>query len=686
MASHYVSSSISPTIALYGNKSTTSRIIETLTSSAEIVVLKENEGQNCEFHFVSSSTNQGYILKEFIYRLPDTPESAPFVCYVGTENTSYVPPEWYLLAEDRPYIDQATLEYCTCVTYNSLSLRGISEQEIIKQGIKQLCKFYNKAYSDDAIETYMSYYLFARIADTYIPFRKFMRVKYLVSIPRKYFDALPDALENQLIAPLQRDLTKANFILKINLKEKTNLFKNLINLLSLYQTDIFFSNSTLVFNQETIIGEDELLQNSIVKKVDFKQKRQNVINFEQRLDELLSLNGFPISLDNNDLANIEIHLLLNEDCNILYDVAVSRNGSCLKLRKGIEFFLKTEPVSDPTTINFVRNIYAINSIQKCKVPWYEFTEIYFYPSISVLQPVEDSNLTSKEVFDNLYSFFQSQRELAKNRPILTLEETIELTKTINEFRNPKNFLNTTIPFYTLIDQGSTTSPRDLEKTLEDLDKSIDESPLAKEDIYLVNMVGPIVSDINGYYYVSKIGNIWRLGKQYLGNTEIIKLDTENTRVEIIVEGYPKEIHTLFKVNKADYAKSQIDKGILFKVYEFLNKIGFCKLTNVGLGCLMSLARTILSPIEIKTILEITELTNFDYEKMINDIIPYLPKEQQQLVYEQLLIEIGCLNEDALRYILKMNLTLDEYRSLELQSASYDQIVKEVAKKMSMSVN
>lgn len=683
MPSHYVSSSTG-TIQLYGNTSRTSRVVETLTSSAEITVLKENEGQNCDFHFVSSSANQGYILRDYVFRLPDTPQSAPFVCNVGNVNTSYVAPEWYLLAEDRPYIDQSTLEFCTCVTYNSLSLRGVDEKQIIKQGIIQLCKFYNKAYSDEKIEEYMSYYLFARVIDSYIPYRKFMRVKYLVGIPKKYFDALPEALENQIVAPLQRDLTKANFILKIDLKEKVNLFTSLINILDLYKTDVFFSNSSLVFNEETVTGQNDVFQNPIARKVDFEQKKQNVIAFEQRLDELLNLNGFPSSLENSDINKIEIHFLLNDDCNIVYDVAVSRNGFCSNLRRGIESFLKSEPVSDPTTVNFINKIHNINSIEKCKVPWYEFVELYFYPPVLVIEPVEDSSSTSREVFDKLYNFYLAEKERRKNMPIMTDKEIKDLTNTVNEFRDPKNFLGTIIPFYRLVDQGSTKSPKDLEKVLKDLDKSIDESPIAKDDIYAVPFTFEETAEGKQfvYYQVSKnADDKWELGGRYNYDTSLLKINTDPASVTL-TSGATK---SLYKANKAEIAKNQLDKNVLYKIYDFLNRVGFCKLTDVALGCLMSIVRTIASPAEIKTILQISELTNFEYDKMINDIIPYLPQEQQQLIYEQLLIEIGCINTDALKYILKANLTTEEFRSLNVQSASYEQIVTEVAKKMSMSV-
>jgi hypothetical protein len=49
---------------------------------------------------------------------------------------------------------------------------------------------------------------------------------------------------------------------------------------------------------------------------------------------------------------------------------------CKKLRKGIDAFLKSEPVMDETTVNFVKYIHNINQIDKCKVPWYDFAERY----------------------------------------------------------------------------------------------------------------------------------------------------------------------------------------------------------------------------------------------------------------------------------------------------------------------
>jgi hypothetical protein len=79
------------------------------------------------------------------------------------------------------------------------------------------------------------------------------------------------------------------------------------------------------------------------------------------------------------------------------------------------------------------------------------------------------------------------------------------------------------------------------------------------------------------------------------------------------------------------------------------------------------------------------IKNYKYNKIINEIIPYLPSEQQQFLYEQLLLDLGCVNRDSLLYTLKNYLSSSEYTTLNLDNASYEDVVREVSKRMVIQV-
>ena len=121
------------------------------------------------------------------------------------------------------------------------------------------------------------------------------------------------------------------------------------------------------------------------------------------------------------------------------------------------------------------------------------------------------------------------------------------------------------------------------------------------------------------------------------------------------------------------------------IENFINKIGICKITDFANACLLALVKDLSGLEELDGTVTLGGIGTFDANKLINEIIPLLPQEQQQLIYEKMLLELGCLNSRSLMYVLKQNLSLNEYTALNIETASYEEIVKEVAKKMSTTI-
>jgi hypothetical protein len=684
MASHYVSSSALQIIAVYKTTNSNSVVVETIPQNSNIIVLEEYLGQNCKFHLISSSNNNvGYVLNEYIYPLSGTAESAPYVCSNEFPNFAYVQPEWQLLSSDQPYVDELTQEYCITITSTAKVPTSANQEEILKEGIKQLFKFYNKPYDDVTVQKYMNYYIFAKMKDSYVPYRPLLRIKYLVCIPKKYFDAIEDDTASSSLTPLERDISKADFLLTIDLKEKNVLFNSIRQLLNLYHDDVTYSNATLVFTPALLTGGqavEDILQNEVVVEMAFNDKSQGVNNFLRELDNLLSLNNIDPNPSQNSPDTYKVQFAIDSTCNIIYDVSSTINGSCRKFRKGIEKFLKSESVADPTTVNFIKNIRAINQIQKCKVPWYEFAEQYVFPDVEVINPVIEENASSYEVFKRLYNKFLYFQKVNDVNPIKTYDEILNEQKQLLEFKSNYLFSSTTSPFLRLIYQGDNAlDTTNLQRTLQSLDIAISESPLKNQDYNVVLPFGEQYQNV-----ISSSGGWQIVG----GNTELppelFKINSSTPSITIDGTNY-----TLYTATKADVAKYQTKiagdglKTILGEIYNFINKIGFCKISDLPFGCLMFLARSL--GIDIDASLTLSSVKSFDYEKLINEVIPYLPSDQQQFIYEQLLIELGCINKNAMLYILKNYLDSEEYETLNLESASYENIVTEVAKRMVVTV-
>lgn len=677
MASHYISSSIATqTFKLYKNAFATSQVIETLSQNAEIIVLDEYFGRTCEYHYISSSTNTGFLLNQYIYPLSGTAESAPYICGAQS-NPAYIEPNWYSLSETEPFINDSTNEYCVCITSDYLTPSQVDENEILKKGVGVLLRYYNKSgsYDDTAIDKYLRYYIFAKIKDNYVPFRPLMRTKHLVTIPVKYFDAIEDDKTAVSITPLERDLSEVDFILKIDLKEMINKFDSLVSLLRLYNTDIITTNSFLVFSTSTLFGSENIQQNPGVDEMDFSGKAENIEDFKNRLENLLTINNYNPRPEVNMIDDINIQFAINSECNIIYDVAIEVNGQCKKLRRAIEPFLKAEPVTDPTTVNFVRQIHNINEIDKCKVPWYDFAEQYVYPPVEVQASVIDDSEPSYEQFKKLFNLFISFQETSSQQPVKTLEKLIEEEN--QKFQYDLDYLTKSTPLLRYLYSGDNElDPTNLDVTFKKITQSVT-SPITNKDVY-------VIQEEENYreVTVNKTNETAIKGEISIVNKGTFRIYTEIPRV--IIDGYEK---TLYFSSKQSQSKQEAQdalqaiKSRLRKISDFLHKIGICKFVDLVWGCLTALLRAL--GVDVDKVIEVSVIKNFNYDQIINDIIPYLPAEQQQFLYQQLLTELGCVNQDAMLNVLKRYLSSEEYTTLNLESAgaTYEDVVAVVASKM-----
>lgn len=680
MASHYVSAS-SPReiIKLYKSPASTAQVLEFLLQDAQVLVSEEYVGPNCKYHKVSSSLHEGYVANDYIFPLSGTLPSAPYTCNIPLPDFAYVEPEWQTLTSEQPFINDKTNEYCVCITSDFLIPSLVNEEVVLKDGISSLLRYYNKSGSYDDVQQYLNYYIFAKVKETFVPFRPLMRTKHLVTVARKYFDAVEEERSAFFKTPLDRNISLSDFVLKINLTEIEKKLNSLASLLGLYHTDIVVSNTSLIFSNSTIFEGQNVIQSPAVNEMSFDEKKENILKFKSKLEQLLSLNG----IDPNpklSIDDVQIQFAINSECNKIYDVSANINGECFPLRKGIEPFLKSEPVSDPTTVNFIKQIHNINKIDKCKVPWYNFAESYIYPSVEVLTPVIDDDLPDYDKFKKLYSVFLSFKQKSEALKVKTYEQIIKEEKDKFSFEFT-NLYKTTTPFLRAIYLGDNVlDPTNLEKSFEKLEMAIAEAPINNNTIYGIQENGTYIevklSDDKTTAVRGEISNV---------SKSTFRLDTETPR--IIVDGIETNLYISTAARQAsDVVKRSGDSllAALQKIHNlYIYKIGICKLIDLVWGCTLSLSRSLGIPID-ETI-QLAVIKNYKYDELINNIIPYLPAEQQQFLYEQILLDLGCLNKDSLLYTLKKFLSSDEYNTLNLETASYEDVIKTVANKMVVTI-
>ena len=250
---HFLSSSTNNNVALYETISTSSPS-EYAELNTEIQIIDTFVGFTCGLHKISSSFGERYADIENVFPLPDTKPFPDHVCLNQTRDNVWVPPEWQRLSDYEPFYDYQNLEYCIVVTTKQFNFSSNTmNQESLLEGVEKLLTYYNRrlfddfdtpiSFSDSAKDLVNNYFNFAYIKDNYVPYRLNSRIKTLVAIPAKYFEAVPEDITATTVSTSSEtsiDISKANFILKIDLSELEEKFEILQNILERYNDDIYF--------------------------------------------------------------------------------------------------------------------------------------------------------------------------------------------------------------------------------------------------------------------------------------------------------------------------------------------------------------------------------------------------------------------------------------------------------------
>jgi len=692
MSTHYLLSSSEPTnpIVGYNFYDLDSEQIATFQPFTQVTVLEEFVGNLCNFHKILLDDNsQLYVLSEFINKLPSTLDSAPYVCSNQQKNYSYVEPEWSSLPIDKPFFNEKTLEYCMPIVVNSINLNNLENLKLNakKDGLSKLLEYYNKKNDESTIKTLLNYYIFANVKDIYVPYRPLQKIKMLISVENKYFDAVPYNIraESEPIAENEN----GNFIVRFDTNTIKTIFKSVELNLKNYNDDIYFSNSKI----EVRLGTDGngVFNSSkqIRQQLSLLEKSQKINKFFNSLSNLLLENNFDINQKDQF-----IELLINDECNIIYDVSVNSNSSCKQLRVGIKQFLKTDPINDPTTVCFVKNADRISKIEKCKVAWPEFVETYVYPrtivrNISINDVVQNFEKNKYEYLRDFLQLVNSFQEQQKLSPVKSykqvFEEEAEIAKLKTTaiwdlFSNSPNIG----PLYRQLYKGDNFFDRsNIDKTLENLEVSISQSPPTSNKKFAYS------PQLNIYKVVEETkdenGNIvykFTEDQQQKQLNDLILFDkvSPNKTVETNSGNISSPIY--LAKNNPNYSKTG-ERFFFIQLYEILNKVGLCTIVDFTNNCVSSLAREFISA-DFDVSIAVGQITSLSSKEVKEDVVPYLPKEQQEFVYNELLNKISCLNSYALLYILKRTLPEQQYTELGLENASYEDIVFEVSKLMSTS--
>lgn len=656
----------------------------------EITLLQENVGIRCEFGFISSSMGQSYVETKYINRLEGTPESAPYVCNTSLQTEMYVEPTWYLEPINKPYFNQKTLEYEIPIITSYLTLNNLIDlnNEIKIKGVKKMLKYYNKYFNEEELQKYLNYYIFAEVKDIYVPYRPNTRIKGLLSVKQKYFDAIPTNNTNQASAPFNLDISDANFVVRIPFQELETYFKSLSNILKIYNTDVYLSNSTLGFK---FGGGDTGMYNTSDKLMDqlsLYDRAEKIEKFYNSLLELLSINGFEISENKNEINKSYVEIAINDKCNKIYDVGVNKNNRCTKLRVGIERFLTIDPMDDPTIVAFVKNIDTITKIEKCKVPWPEFVETYVYPktivrNVSINDVAQGLELDLMQYVKDLFQIYNSIVAQGQFAPGRTFEQTVQDELDIGLFKGKYAWEQVKGKLFVrdLFKADNFFSKTAIQKFFVNVEAAVESAPRTTQSLTVA------LNPETAKYQVVKKQDYYYIFDQ-LNTTEYelneLKLADPSDPTDDIkfLDGTIGKA-TVYLYKEDPYAASRKEEFFLNKIYDKLNAVGLCRIIDFTLKCLANIAKEFVD-IDFDVTVTYGALNSLNSKELTSNAIKYLPKEQQELVYSKLLMETSCVNSVALLYILKKVLPPEQYTMLNLETAEYENIVNEVSKLMSTS--
>jgi len=657
-------------------------------NNTEVTVLQEFVGNDCSFSKILSEQGESFIKNELLEKLPETPESAPYVCSFNLLNLNYVEPEWFTIPDNKPFLNERTFEYCATVTtrYLNFSNEQALREEIVDKGLRQLLEYYNKQYDEETILKLKNYFIFAKIKDIYVPYRRMARIKGLLAVDKKYFDAIPISNASQEELPIPSTTGEPNFVLRINLFELEFLFATLKRFLKLYNSEIYFSNTTIGFSLGTNTDVSSTSE-MIMDQLSLSEKADQVEEFKIKLFDLFEQNGIDFTESPNEPNKTIVEFAINDKCNKLYDIALNKNNVCTKPRIGMSSFLRTSPVDDPTIIAFIKNIHLISKIEKCKVPWPEFVETYVYPKVRV------RNLSINDVLQNaeknpfqyakdLLQIFESIEDEGQLYPAMSYEESVEQEKKIALFKTKTIFelFKSNVFKRDLFGGDNTASPVGLQKFFNNLNTITGDRTSTKEQSYDVIEVSDgiyenVVKENDYYIQVDSKVSISFV------ESEITIKNPESPQVKFKLDDGTIIDTTLYKSNPIKI-KTASNEEIINKIYDKLNQLGLCKYVDIAYGCLATVLRDFVD-VNMEVAVVTGVISNYNSQQLA-ELIKYLPKEQQEFVYRELLKNITCVKDNALLYILRTNLPQEEYNSYGFSSDTSNKILEELPKIMSTS--
>lgn len=329
-----------------------------LSHKSLVVVIRERVGTRGGFHYVRvTSTNpsvdgmDGYIDYRELQKLPGIPYSLPVVfnCIQETDKPkdfcSIATQQWFKTTE--PYLDTFDCNYKICVTTihsNTGGDSGLKRRmaEQIPVGVMGLLTYYDKIRTPQKVEELLNAFKFAEATSWNLDLRDHTsRLKVLVSVPARYFDAIRD---------VPQDLSSVDDgVDKHAILESSTLEKNIERLTAKMRS---WHRSNSWQKSRSLYNGPSPLYN----QYNFLEEATRLELFLSRLRRLLALNGKSIRPRSAD----RIEVGLSAENELKYVLLMDDTGSH-KMKIGLESLKRLDPFDNPRTMGYVFFLFRISN-------------------------------------------------------------------------------------------------------------------------------------------------------------------------------------------------------------------------------------------------------------------------------------------------------------------------------------
>ena len=355
-------------------------VLAKLGHKSLLIVDQERVGIDGGWHFVTVVNTHpevdglvGYILAEDIEKLPGIASSLPviFKCREkirsGIEDfCSFASPVWHEATE--PYYDADICEYLVNVVTRFTDTGGGAlegrMQEQIPAGVRELLEFYDRPSDEASLSRLLNAFKFAQAKAWNLDLSKPSRLKVLVSVPARYFDAIGQNVPD--LEDFEQGSTQFATLISSKLEKQVDaLVAVMLG---------FHGNSGWKGVKKQYSGPKPFYGD-----YNFSEEAQQLKFFIANLKRLLVLNNKNLRTQVDDIIEIGF----DAEYKIQYVMLNDEEGSH-KLTIGFNRLRETTPFNYPRTMAYVFFLFEIsnelNRRKEISGGWSTFLKKYTFPA------------------------------------------------------------------------------------------------------------------------------------------------------------------------------------------------------------------------------------------------------------------------------------------------------------------